>query len=134
MHEIQVFLVNSLNVLFTLQNQEFPIFCFRRALKIIDKYFPTIVEEQDILGTEERFNNFLKLIDQDVRPSFKTPMKRAETSSEKWNIFEETFNEMLRNVFISFFLIIIPKLSDKKSCIFVPMYFIINVLSNFPLF
>ncbi|CAH1108402.1 unnamed protein product [Psylliodes chrysocephalus] len=69
----------------------------KRALKIIDKYFPTIVEEQDILGTEERFNNFLKLIDQDVRPSFKTPMKRAETSSEKWNIFEETFNEMLRN-------------------------------------
>ncbi|CAH1103650.1 unnamed protein product [Psylliodes chrysocephalus] len=69
----------------------------RRALKIINRYLPTIVEEQDILGTEERFNNFLKLIDQDIRPSFETPMKRAETSSEKWNIFEETFNEMLRN-------------------------------------
>ncbi|KAG5892628.1 hypothetical protein JTB14_019716 [Gonioctena quinquepunctata] len=68
-----------------------------RALSIIEKYFINdIVKDQDILGTEERLNNFLQIIDQDLRPSFKSVMKKAETSLDRWNIFEETFVDLLR--------------------------------------
>ncbi|CAG9817107.1 unnamed protein product, partial [Phaedon cochleariae] len=67
-----------------------------RALSIVDKYFVDIVKEQDILGTEERLNNFMQIIDQDLRPSFKSVMKKAESSIERWKIFEETFLDLLR--------------------------------------
>ncbi|CAG9857893.1 unnamed protein product [Phyllotreta striolata] len=67
-----------------------------RALKIINEYFDVIVEEQDIFGSEERFNNFLQIIDEDLRHSIKNAMKRGETSAEKWSIFETTFDDMLR--------------------------------------
>lgn len=69
----------------------------KRALNVINDYISTMVEEQDILGTDERLNNFLQIIDQDLRSSFKTPMKRAETSLGKWNAFMNTFDELFRN-------------------------------------
>ncbi|XP_050513352.1 DNA primase small subunit [Diabrotica virgifera virgifera] len=75
-----------------------------RALGIINTYFTTIVEEQDILGTDERLTNFLQIIDQDLRPSFKGPMKRAETSLERWKVFVDTFDDMLRSNQIPKFL------------------------------
>ncbi|XP_057653931.1 DNA primase small subunit [Diorhabda carinulata] len=69
----------------------------KRALNVINDYSSTMVEEQDILGTDERLNNFLQIIDQDLRSSFKTPMKKAETSLGKWNAFINTYDELFRN-------------------------------------
>ncbi|CAG9764976.1 unnamed protein product [Ceutorhynchus assimilis] len=75
-----------------------------RALKIIDKYFPTIVKEQDILGTDERLKNFLSILDDNVRTQFKDCMTKVTTSAERWEAFERKFmqlqqtNEIPRNL------------------------------------
>ncbi|VEN44304.1 unnamed protein product [Callosobruchus maculatus] len=67
-----------------------------RAVEIIDRYFLNdIVKDQDILGTEERLNNFLNMIDDSLKPLFKSPMKKAEGSVPRWKAFNETFIELL---------------------------------------
>nr|CAH7713039.1 unnamed protein product [Callosobruchus chinensis] len=67
-----------------------------RAVEIIDRYFLNdIVKDQDILGTEERLNNFLTIIDDNLKPLFKSPMKKAEGSVERWKAFNETFIDLL---------------------------------------
>lgn len=70
---------------------------FRRALRIIEEYFERLVlVEQDILGTEERLNNFLSNIDEDLRSLFREPMLKATTSLDRWKIFESTFQKFLK--------------------------------------
>ncbi|XP_060529250.1 DNA primase small subunit isoform X2 [Cylas formicarius] len=66
-----------------------------RALSIIDHYFvEAIIKEQDILGTEDRLNNFLAIIDEIIRGYFADNMKKFHTSEERWNSFESTFGNL----------------------------------------
>ncbi|CAH0555024.1 unnamed protein product [Brassicogethes aeneus] len=66
-----------------------------RAIEIIDQYFDKyIVQEQDILGNEERLNKFLSAIDEGIRHFFKEELKKHETSEKRWEAFERTFLEL----------------------------------------
>lgn len=61
---------------------------FRRALRIIDKYFvQMIMKEQDVLGTNELLSKFLTIIDEDLRKSFEEAMLPEKTSVDRWNAF-----------------------------------------------
>lgn len=51
------------------------------------------MKNQDILGNEDRINTFFSLIDQYL--VFQSAMKRAETSTERWKIVEDTFKDVL---------------------------------------
>lgn len=65
-----------------------------RALNIIDKYFvPNIVIEQDILR-DDKLEEFLNLIDQDIRPLFKDSIIKSNSSEERWKAFEEVFSNL----------------------------------------
>ncbi|KAL3276179.1 hypothetical protein HHI36_020897 [Cryptolaemus montrouzieri] len=67
-----------------------------RSLAIIDKYFvQSIVIDQDILG-KERLNNFLTIIDQDLRGTFKDALEKHESSEERWKAFETTYTDLLQ--------------------------------------
>lgn len=73
--------------------------CFRRALTVIDQYFvDSIVKDQDILGTEDRLNKFLELIEENIRDQFKDSMIKVKTSVERWDVFLETFQRLLQTV------------------------------------
>ncbi|RZB38620.1 DNA primase small subunit [Asbolus verrucosus] len=70
---------------------------FRRALKIVDEYFDkAILVEQDILGTDERLEEFLNNIEEDIRPLFKETMQNLHTSEQRWNAFTNTFQKLSR--------------------------------------
>ncbi|KAH1003165.1 DNA primase small subunit [Dendroctonus ponderosae] len=68
----------------------------RRALAIIEKHFQDIVQEQDLLGDEQRLGAFLALIDKELRPQFKEALAGAATSLERWQAFERTFVQLLQ--------------------------------------
>lgn len=84
---------------------------FRKALTIIDQYFvDSIVKDQDILGTEDRMDKFLELIEEDVRDKFKDNMMKVKTSVERWDVFLQTFRGLLiivcdykKNINITFY-------------------------------
>ncbi|XP_017877347.1 DNA primase small subunit [Ceratina calcarata] len=63
--------------------------CIRRALQTIENVFvPFCVEEQDILGTEERVNQFLKIIsDDECRDELKLLFDKCSSSKARWNAF-----------------------------------------------
>lgn len=72
---------------------------FRRALNIIDQYFvDSIVKDQDILGTEDKMNKFLELIEENIRDQFKDTMIKVETSVERWDVFLQTFQRLIQTV------------------------------------
>ncbi|KAK1124239.1 hypothetical protein K0M31_006615 [Melipona bicolor] len=61
----------------------------KRALEMIEAVFvPFCVEEQDILGTDERMENFLQIIfDDDDRQELKVLLGQYNSSKDRWNIF-----------------------------------------------
>ncbi|XP_076251404.1 DNA primase small subunit isoform X2 [Rhynchophorus ferrugineus] len=67
----------------------------KRALSIIDKYFiQSILKDQDILGTQERLDCFLNMVDEEVREIFRGNMRKLETSEQRWHSFEKTFADL----------------------------------------
>ncbi|XP_030756971.1 DNA primase small subunit-like [Sitophilus oryzae] len=69
----------------------------KRALAIIDQYFiEDIVKAQDILGTQQRLDNFLKVIDVEIRKPIGDSMGQCKSSEERWQAFEHTFKDLLR--------------------------------------
>ncbi|KAL1491623.1 hypothetical protein ABEB36_012194 [Hypothenemus hampei] len=71
----------------------------KRALNIIESCFEdSIVKDQDILGTDERVKNFLKIIDEEVRPDFKENMLKPSnnTSIARWEAFTATCDLLLQ--------------------------------------
>lgn len=72
---------------------------FRRALKISEKYFiSAIIKEQDILGTKERLQNFLLLIDSEIRAAFEEKMSPLDTSLDRWKAFVNCFDSLFQKV------------------------------------
>lgn len=61
----------------------------RRSLQMIESIFiPFCVEEQDILGTEDRINKFLKIIsDDECRDELKLLFDKCSSSNARWNAF-----------------------------------------------
>lgn len=65
----------------------------RRALGIIERYFvEMMVKEQDFLGTDERLQKFLAILDEGVRFDFEGVLRKFKTSEERWNAFLEHYN------------------------------------------
>lgn len=62
----------------------------KRAETIVKKYFSEVVlEEQDMLGTPERWKKFLKLIpDQGLQDTLDRLMQQCSNSSQRWNIIQ----------------------------------------------
>lgn len=74
---------------------------FRRALNIIKPYFNDLMmNDQDILGNEERLKNFFRIIDQDVRQSFETVILPIEGSEERWKAFVEQVKVLSQKVIL----------------------------------
>lgn len=65
----------------------------RRALKIVDAhFFEMMVQEQDFLGTDERLNKFLAILDENIRLDFENVLTKYGTSEERWNAFLDHYN------------------------------------------
>ncbi|XP_066249522.1 DNA primase small subunit [Euwallacea similis] len=66
----------------------------QRDLEIINKYFRSIIEEQDLLGTAERLDKFMNFIEGDIKAPIKERMSSVEGSWARWEIFNNTFLNM----------------------------------------
>ncbi|GLV32562.1 DNA primase subunit 1 [Carabus blaptoides fortunei] len=68
----------------------------RRALTIVEQSFEDIcLIDQDILGTDERVANFLKLVpDNDEKENFKKKIMTQNTSINRWNAFVNHWNSL----------------------------------------
>lgn len=65
----------------------------RRALRIIEGYFvEMMVTEQDFLGTDERLQKFLAILDESVRLDFEKVLRKYQTSEQRWNAFVNHYN------------------------------------------
>jgi DNA primase small subunit len=70
-------------------------YSLQRALRIVDQYFEkAVLVEQDILGTNDRVKDFLQNVEENLRPLFKEPMLKHQTSVERWNAFQNTFQKL----------------------------------------
>jgi hypothetical protein len=68
-------------------------------LRIVDQYFEkAVLVEQDILGTNDRVKDFLQNVEENLRPLFKEPMLKHQTSVERWNAFQNTFQKLSKEV------------------------------------
>ncbi|CAF4773891.1 unnamed protein product [Pieris macdunnoughi] len=67
----------------------------RRAIGIIDKYFNTILEEQEFLSTTDRLNSFLKIVpDEALRTQTQETLENMPSSSlERWETFVTIYNQ-----------------------------------------
>ncbi|XP_047510158.1 DNA primase small subunit [Pieris napi] len=67
----------------------------RRAIGIIDKYFNSILEEQEFLSTTDRLNSFLKIIpDEALRTQTQETLENMPSSSlERWETFVTIYNQ-----------------------------------------
>ncbi|XP_022117030.2 DNA primase small subunit [Pieris rapae] len=67
----------------------------RRAIGIIDKYFNSIIEEQEFLSTTDRLNSFLKIVpDEALRnQTHETLEKMPPSSLERWETFVSIYNQ-----------------------------------------
>lgn len=72
----------------------------KRAINIIDKYFEdAIIVGQDLLGSNERVASFLNdIVEGDLKSDFKEAMLNVKTSKERWQVFENTFHRLNREV------------------------------------
>lgn len=79
----------------------------RRALDVIEPIFIKIcVEEQSMLGTEEKVLKFLGIIaEEEMRTEVKHILDQYPTSFTKWNAFIEFFRNKIQSVgiFITFY-------------------------------
>lgn len=64
----------------------------RRAITIIDEYFLDILEEQDLLGTDERLYQFLAMLDQNPREKCEKILREYNTTLDRWNAFVQYYN------------------------------------------
>lgn len=65
----------------------------KRALGIVERYFFEImVKEQDFLGTDERLQKFLAILDENIRLDFEGVLRKYKTSEERWNAFLDHYN------------------------------------------
>lgn len=65
----------------------------KRALKIIEEYFiDMVVKEQDFLGTDERLQKFLAILDEGIRLDFEAVLNKHKTSEDRWNAFVDHYN------------------------------------------
>lgn len=73
---------------------------FRRALAIVEQCFEDIcLIDQDILGTDERVANFLKIFPEvEDRESFKKKMMTQTTSKNRWDAFVAHWNSLKSSV------------------------------------
>ncbi|CAH4032129.1 DNA primase small subunit [Pieris brassicae] len=67
----------------------------RRAIGIIEKYFTTILEEQEFLSTTDRLNSFLKIIPDEAlrKQTHETLEKMPSSSLERWEMFVTIYNQ-----------------------------------------
>lgn len=104
-----------------------------RALEIIKEYFDDMMlNEQNVLGTNEACSKFLKLIpDEDLRQSVDKEFKIYKTSAERWRVFVELVafkNKQVRiNIIVlkatmafifsnlSFFVLFVHRLISKQK-------------------
>ncbi|XP_026329757.1 DNA primase small subunit [Hyposmocoma kahamanoa] len=70
----------------------------KRALKVIDKYFKELLQDQEFISTPERLKNFLKLIpDEQLRSQVeKALQKMPEASTERWVTFVNLYETYCR--------------------------------------
>lgn len=65
----------------------------KRALEIIEQYFfDMIVIEQDFLGSDERLQKFLAILDEGIRLDFEKVLRQYNTSAERWKAFLDHYN------------------------------------------
>lgn len=74
--------------------------CYRRALRVIDKYFKELLHDQEFISTPERLKNFLKLIPDETLKSQveRTLQKMPESSTERWATFVNVYETYCREV------------------------------------
>ena len=71
-------------------------------------FVPFCVEEQDILGTDERMENFLQIIsDDDARQELKTLFGQYNSSKDRWNIFVKYIQNKKTTVFYDIYKILV---------------------------
>lgn len=72
-------------------------YSIKRALKIIQQNFvELIIKEQNILGTDDGFRNFLSIIDPKIRGNFEEVMSKVTTSEDRWEAFDSKFDHMFQ--------------------------------------
>ncbi|CBY17881.1 unnamed protein product [Oikopleura dioica] len=67
----------------------------QNALKITDLYWDEYLETQDLLGTEEGIDSFLKYVklDDSIKNEWKEQMLKYDTTMERWSIFQQKRKE-----------------------------------------
>lgn len=68
----------------------------QRAVDIIKPYFKEILKEQNILGTDEKLRDFLKIIDVDSREKYEKAMIDVEGSEARWSAFVDTHRNLTK--------------------------------------
>ncbi|KAI5641781.1 DNA primase small subunit domain-containing protein [Phthorimaea operculella] len=70
----------------------------KRALGVIDKYFETLMEDQEFLSTPDRLKDFLKIIpDETLKAKVEqTLSKMPDSSLERWQTFVNLYETYLK--------------------------------------
>lgn len=64
----------------------------------------SILEEQDLLGTEERMQEFVSILADDLQQEVKEVIRKETTTVRRWNAFVEHSKDQISSVKILHFL------------------------------